>query len=56
MEIVRPYLGLECGVKRGPGGVGQDRARSQKMPLEWVSGDGSPASGLERGVKWELEW
>ena len=56
MEIVRPYLGLERGVKRGSGGAGQDRARSQEMPLEWVSGDRSPASGLEHGVKWELEW
>ena len=55
MEIVRPYPGLEHGVKQGPGGAGQDGARSQNMPSGWVSGDWSFASGLERGVKWGPE-
>lgn len=55
MEVVRPYPGLERGVKQGPGGAGQDRARSQNMPLGWVPGDWSLASGLERGVKWGPE-
>lgn len=55
MEIVRPYPGLERGVKQGPGGAGQDGTRSQNMPSGWVSGDWSLASGLERAVKWALE-